>query len=91
MVLRRSRLNLPGFETFKRDLWPIKQYVVDLNPKKAAKGIIDVGTLWMDRVGIIWFGGPGRDKIELRGQVLTTTPVNQPTKIKPAGSLQDSY
>ncbi len=91
MVLRRSRLNLPGFETFKRDLWPIKQYVVDLNPKKAAKGIIDVGTLWMDRVGIIWFGGPGRDKIELRGQVLTTTPVNQPTEIKPAGSLQDSY
>lgn len=64
-----GREDLPPIEAAELDLWPIKRYMVELTPKKASAGPIDVGTIWMERIGILC-GNANlcRVKEEVRGE-----------------------
>jgi hypothetical protein len=38
-----------------QDLWPYQQYVIDLSPELARQGVLDVGTIYLERVSLINF------------------------------------
>jgi hypothetical protein len=73
---RERRTDLGPAETVNRDLWPVKTYVLLLNQAKAKKGVIDLGIIWMDRIGILSANG-GERPIE---ELATKTVLPQKTK-----------
>lgn len=71
MIQKQSgRADLPPLEAVELDLWPIKKYMVVLTKEKVHAGQIDVGTIWMERIGILCGKDSTscRDREELRGE-----------------------
>jgi len=66
-----GRTDLPPGEAVDLDLWPIKKYMLELDPKKAAAGTLDVGVIWMDSIGSLCTEETTcREKSELRGKTI---------------------
>ncbi|KIX10969.1 hypothetical protein [Dethiosulfatarculus sandiegensis] len=84
---RERRTDLGPAETVNRDLWPVKTYLFDLDPALAKAGVIDLGIIWMDRIGILSANGGERSPEVLAAQTGQVSPKQNADQLWQQGKL----